>query len=45
VQEVTFGPQMYGELFAHRLSDGLTIRLTHNKWEEGNAFWLAPAVP
>jgi len=39
VQEVVFGPQMYGELFAHRLSDGLTVRLTHNKWEEGVAYW------
>jgi Tol biopolymer transport system component len=43
VQEVTFGPQMYGELFAYRVGDGLIVRLTHNKWEEGNAFWLAPA--
>jgi len=40
VQEVVFGPQMYGELFARRLSDGLEIRLTHNKWEEGNPFWI-----
>jgi len=45
VQEVTFGPQMYGELFAYRLSDGEIVRLTHNKWEEGNPFWLQPAVP
>jgi Tol biopolymer transport system component len=44
VQEVVFGPQMYGELFAHRLSDGLEVRLTHNKWEEGNPFWMRPAV-
>ncbi len=43
VQEVVFGPQMYGELFARRLRDGLEIRLTHNKWEEGNPFWLRPA--
>jgi len=43
VQEVVFGPQMYGELFARRLSDGLEIRLTHNKWEEGNPFWLRPS--
>ena len=43
VQEVVFGPQMYGELFAHRLSDGLEVRLTHNKWEEGNPFWMRPA--
>lgn len=43
VQEVVFGPQMYGELYARRSSDGLEIRLTHNKWEEGNPFWLRPA--
>jgi Tol biopolymer transport system component len=43
VQEVVFGPQMYGELFARRLSDGFELRLTHNKWEEGNPFWLRPA--
>jgi Tol biopolymer transport system component len=43
VQEVVFGPQMYGELFARRLSDGFEVRLTHNKWEEGNPFWLRPA--
>jgi Tol biopolymer transport system component len=42
VQEVVFGPQMYGELFARRLSDGTEVRLTHNKWEEGNPFWLRP---
>jgi Tol biopolymer transport system component len=39
VQEVVFGPQMYGELFAYRLSDGLIVRLTHNKWEEGVGYW------
>jgi Tol biopolymer transport system component len=43
VQEVVFGPQMYGELYARRLGDGFEIRLTHNKWEEGNPFWLRPA--
>ncbi len=42
VQEVVFGPQMYGELYARRLSDGFEVRLTHNKWEEGNPFWLRP---
>jgi Tol biopolymer transport system component len=42
VQEVVFGPQMYGEIWAHRLSDGLEVRLTHNKWEEGNPFWVRP---
>jgi Tol biopolymer transport system component len=40
VQEVVFGPQMYGEIFAYRLSDGLHIRLTHNKWEESGPFWM-----
>ena len=40
VQEVVFGPQMYGEIFAYRLSDGLHIRLTHNKWEESGPFWI-----
>ncbi len=44
VQEVVFGPQMYGELFARRLRDGFEIRLTHNKWEEGNPFWMRPAT-
>ena len=43
VQEVVFGPQMYGEIFAQRIADGTTVRLTHNKWEEGNPFWLLPA--
>ena len=40
VQEVVFGPQMYGEIFAYRLSDGLRLRLTHNKWEESGPFWM-----
>jgi Tol biopolymer transport system component len=44
VQEVVFGPQMYGEIWAHRLADGLEIRLTHNKWEEGNPFWVHAAA-
>jgi len=42
VQEVVFAPQMYGEIFIQRLSDGKTIRVTHNKWEEGTSFWLPP---
>jgi Tol biopolymer transport system component len=42
VQEVLFGPQMYGEIFIQRLGDGKTIRVTHNKWEEGTSFWLPP---
>jgi hypothetical protein len=43
VQEVVFGPQMDGELFARCLSDGFEVRLKHNEWEEGNPFWLRPA--
>lgn len=43
VQEVVFAPQMYGEIFIQRLSDGMTIRVTHNKWEEGTSFWLPAA--
>jgi hypothetical protein len=50
--EEPFGPQMYGELFAHRLSDGLEVRLTRNKWEEGESVLAAreqggtgPCVP
>lgn len=40
VQEVLFAPQMYGQIWAYRLSDGLSVRLTHNKWEEGGmAIW------
>ena len=42
VQEVVFGPQMYGEIYAQRIADGTTVRLTHNKWEEGNPVWLEP---
>jgi Tol biopolymer transport system component len=43
VQEVVFAPQMYGEVFIQRLSNGMTIRVTHNKWEEGTSFWLPPS--
>ncbi|HJQ71544.1 MAG TPA: hypothetical protein VKA70_21390 [Blastocatellia bacterium] len=32
-------PQPAGELWAVRLSDGLTVRLTHNKWEDGVPTW------
>jgi hypothetical protein len=34
---------MYGEIYAQRLSDGYTVRVTHNKWEDGTVFWLPPA--
>ena len=40
VQTVLFIPQMYGEIFAYRLSDGVFIRLTHNKWEDGIPTWV-----
>jgi Tol biopolymer transport system component len=42
VQSVIFAPQSYGEIYAHRLSDGLTLRLTHNKWEDGAPLWVGP---
>jgi TolB protein len=32
-------PQPAGELWAVRLADGLTLRLTHNKWEDGVPTW------
>lgn len=44
IQEIVFGPQMYGEIYAQRLSDGYTVRVTHNKWEDGPVFWLPPAT-
>jgi Tol biopolymer transport system component len=34
--------QVYGELYAYRMSDGSMIRLTDNKWEDGEAWWEAP---
>jgi Tol biopolymer transport system component len=39
VQNVIFGPQIYGEIFALHLSSGKKIRLTHNKWEDGAPLW------
>jgi Tol biopolymer transport system component len=35
-----FNPQPYGELYALRLADGLVLRLTHNKWEDGTPAWV-----
>jgi Tol biopolymer transport system component len=35
-----FNPQPYGELYALRLADGLVVRLTHNKWEDGTPTWV-----
>ena len=37
-----FSPQSYGEIWAQRLSDGLRVRLTHDKWEDGAPFWAPP---
>ena len=45
IQSVVFAPQSYGEMYAYRLADGTTVRLTHNKWEEGVPSWEAPLVP
>lgn len=43
VQEFAFAPQMYGDIYRQRLSDGLTIRVTHNKWADGTVFCLPAA--
>lgn len=43
VGEVVFAPQMYGDIYLQRLSDGQTLRVTHNKWEDGTVFWLPAA--
>lgn len=43
VHEVIFNPQMYGEIYAYRLADGQSVRLTHNKWEDGAPVWTSPA--
>ncbi len=42
VQAILFSPQSYGDMYAYRLQDGTTVRLTHNKWEEGVPSWEAP---
>jgi TolB protein len=36
---IVFNPQPYGEIHAVRLADGLVVRLTHNKWEDGTPIW------
>lgn len=43
VQEVFFNPQMYGEIYAYHLREGMTVRVTHNKWEDGAPVWAPPA--
>ncbi len=35
-----FNPQPYGELYTIRLADGVAVRLTHNKWEDGTPTWV-----
>ncbi len=44
LRAVQFAAQAYGEMFAYRIADGTTVRLTHNKWEEGVPSWEA-ALP
>ena len=39
-----FNPQPYGDLYALRLEDGLVIRLTHNKWEDGTPTWVGTSA-
>jgi Tol biopolymer transport system component len=34
-----YNPQPYGEIWAVRLEDGFTVRLTNNKWEDGTPTW------
>jgi Tol biopolymer transport system component len=41
-QPLSNSAQLYGELYAYRVSDGTMIRLTDNNWEEGLAWWEAP---
>lgn len=36
-------PQAYGELYAYRIADGTTVRLTHNWWEDGAPSWTRAA--
>jgi hypothetical protein len=43
VQEVLFNPQPYGEIYAYHLRDRTTVRVTHNKWEDGAPIWAPPA--
>jgi Tol biopolymer transport system component len=39
ISQVFLTPQPYGDLYAQRLSDGLVVRLTENKWEDGIPTW------
>ncbi|MCH8333982.1 PD40 domain-containing protein [Candidatus Sumerlaeota bacterium] len=40
----SYVPQPHVEIYALNLQDGRTVRLTHNKWDDGPASWSA-AVP
>jgi TolB protein len=44
INEILITPQPYGEIYALRLSDGLVVRLTQNKWEDGLPSWAAPSA-
>lgn len=39
---VLFTPQLYGEIHAYNLEQGYSVRLTHDKWEDGAPFWVPP---
>ena len=43
LSSVIFSAQPYGEIWAYRIADGLHVRLTNDKWEDGAPFW-APAL-
>jgi Tol biopolymer transport system component len=38
-QAFTFAVQMYGDIYAHHLATDAVVRVTHNKWENGNPAW------
>lgn len=38
-------PQPYGDLWAVSVEDGSTVRLTHNKWEDGPSDWGPLRLP
>ena len=29
----------YGEIYAYRIADAATVRVTHNRWEDGAPSW------
>ncbi|GAG94574.1 unnamed protein product, partial [marine sediment metagenome] len=43
LSSLIFSPQLYGEIWLYRISDGKHVRLTHNKWEDGAPYWV-PAL-